>query len=186
MKIRFLMVVTILASVLFLSSCMSYISQLKARSFDHTITLRVNGGQLDTETKPRGNCKKDGCVEVGVNQSATIKFDLRANKKWRLTEFRICEGTTKGDVCQLSDRQTSEFVAYERTHGPEIFPDEQGLINLELLSSNPVKKFFVYDFNSFKSDYYYSITACPPGPADSDDCIKLDPPIVNKGKNNIL
>lgn len=186
MKIKIFLIVTVLLSIVFLTSCVpSFHSQLSARNFDHTIDLEVNGNVLDTRTKPKGNCKKDGCFEVDVNWSATIWFRLKANEKWELTELKICEGTTKTGSCQLKPWQTKDFVAYAKIGGTEIYPDEHGVIALDSLSSKPVRRFYLYDYNSNGSEYHYSITACPEGSREPGDCVVLDPPIVNKGKSNI-
>jgi len=186
MKIKTLLIVTVLLSIVYLTSCApSLYSQLNARKFDHTIDLRVGDNELYTPTKPKGNCKKDGCFEVDLNWSASIRFRLKANEKWELTEMKICEGEDKTAVCQLESWQTKEFVAYGKSLGAEISPDENGLIRLESESSKPVRNFYLFDFNLNKSDYHYSITACPVGTDDEKECVTLDPPIVNKGKNNI-
>ncbi len=186
MKIKTLLIIMVLLSVVFLTSCVSsFYSQLNTRKFDHTIDLKVGGNQLYTDTKPKGNCKKDGCFEVDSNWSASIRFRLKANKDWKLTEMKICGGEVKTGVCQLESWQTKEFVAYIKTRGSEISPDENGVIKLEDLSADPVTQFYLFDFNLNKSDYHYSITACPVGSRAPGDCISLDPPIVNKGKNNI-
>lgn len=186
MKIKILLIVTVLLSIVILTSCTpSLYSQLNARKFDHTIDLNVGDDELYTRTKPRGNCKKDGCFEVDLNWSASIRFRLKANARWELTEMNICEGEVKTAVCQLESWQTKEFVAYGRSLGAEITPDENGLIKLVSASSKPVTSFYLFDFNFNEYDYHYSITACPVDSDDESECVTLDPPIINKGKHSI-
>jgi len=152
-----------------------------------TIALSVNTDtkMLVVDTNPIGKCeaahRKNGCVVVARKETATISFKLRASSGWHLTEFQICAGDSKSGNCSLEKWQESEFSVFLRTGSTRQFPDSKGIVKLQSLSSNPVKKFKLFDYNSTEQDYFYTIKACK-GTGDSLICYSTDPLIRNKGR----
>lgn len=123
---------------------------------------------------------RNGCVVVGKSDTALINFELKTSPVWHFEKIQICNGANKaGMVCTFAPWQLNEFYATDAAGSMKLWPDTSGVINLTTLPDNRTE-FYLFDYNSVKQDYFYTITTC-----NSDDppvCIQTDPPLTNGGR----
>lgn len=191
MKIRnrLFWVILLIPGFMLLTSCERLFGvSLIGANKTYTVNLEINskGTKLIPTTKPIGPCraahKKDGCIVLPHNKTATITFKLHASKKWYFSELRICEGVEKPGFCVLRDWQQKEFGAFIKTGDIQKTPGLDGIVKISSLSTKPVKSFKLADYNGVPQDYFYAIKACK-GAGKEKVCVTTDPAIENKGRN---
>ena len=123
---------------------------------------------------------RNGCVFVGKSDTALINFELKTSPVWQFEKIQICNGAAKaGMVCTFAPWQQSEFYATDAAGTKVVWPDASGVIDLTTLPGKQTE-FYLFDYNSIKQDYFYTITVC--NLEDSADCIPTDPPLTNGGR----
>lgn len=131
--------------------------------------------------KKKGKPGIRGCFKVDKKQRGVIHYKFTGKTGWSLQEFKICKGFSKNRVCSPADLPVQEFRIAASKKATQMFgPNDDGSIDLSQLpaSSNGSVDFYLFDENTVKQDYYYSISACP---TTTGTCIWTDPPIVNRG-----
>ena len=124
---------------------------------------------------------RKGCVVVAKSDTALMNFELKTSPAWHFEKIQICNGGAKaGMVCTFAAWQQQEFYATDAAGTMELWPDTSGVINLTTLPDNQTE-FYLYDYNSVKQDYFYTITVC--NPEADPKCIETDPPIENGGRH---
>jgi len=134
-------------------------------------------------TAPAVGCVKKGCFKIKKKNAGEIKFNFTApDNNWQLTEFKICRDTAKsGPKCDLTLWERLDFFASNDASGSSLYvTNGKGVIDLSSLPAGSTT-FYLFDQNSIKQDYFYSIKACKPGNVPA--CVDTDPPIENKGRN---
>jgi hypothetical protein len=188
MNYRLRLVLAVLTGVAFLASCTpSVVKKSKGTLLRPDINLQITGNpkELRITTLGMGACKAqnplNGCVAVPNGDIALITFRLNAPPAWSFSEIKICSGGTKASQdCNLEDWQRSEFYASDSPFGSALlYPDDNGVIDLTQLSSS-LTEFVLFDFNSVKHDFFYTIKAC--NPSATPQCTSSDPPIENGGR----
>lgn len=182
---RLLLVLTILTSTTVLTSCIPGIVKYGHNAVESPVVKLEavkSRDELDILTPGSSRCRavspKAGCIAVGKRNTARIKFQLHRSGGWYFTEFKICVGKAKASQdCNLETWQQAEFLATDMQASVQLFPDATGVIDLTQLPA-PLTKFYLYDYNTVKEDYFYSIKAC----RSESDCVDTDPPIQNGGR----
>jgi hypothetical protein len=157
-----------------------------------TINYKVNdaGTELEvTLTDPDG-CKKNhneksGCFKIKNKKTGLIKYEFTASDQWELKRFLICQRETEitvTDPCtvDLTLNERLEFSVMENADGGKILvTPASGEVDLSQLPAGAaLRTFYLFDQNTIQRKYVYSIEAC-----DGDNCIRLDPPVENKGRD---
>jgi len=182
---KFFLVLTVLMGTTILASCLPNIVKHGRDAVErHTIKLEVDtsSDELAIRTPGSSRCRavspKAGCIAVGKSNTARIKIQLQKSAGWYLTEFKVCLGNNKASqVCDLEEWQQAEFLITDTNATGLLFPEENGVVDLTQLSSE-LTKFYVFNYNAAKQDFFYTIKAC----RAADDCVSTDPPIENGGR----
>ena len=155
------------------------------------IHFKVNDAETElevTSTDPSG-CKDDkgekpGCFKIKNKKTGLIKYEFAAPAYWELKRFLICQRTTEitqAEPCDvdLTLNERLEFSVMEKEDGGKILvTPASGVVDLtQLPDGAALRTFYVFDQNTIRSRYVYSIVAC-----DGANCIGLDPPVDNKGR----
>lgn len=155
------------------------------------IHYQVNNAETELEvtlTDPSG-CKDDknekpGCFKIKNKKTGLIKYEFTGPDQWELKRFLICQRTaeiTEADPCDsdLTLNERLEFFVMEEEGGGKILvTPASGVVDLTQLPAGPeLRTFYVFDQNTIRLKYVYSIEAC-----DGENCIRLDPPVENKGR----
>ena len=127
--------------------------------------------------------KNKGCIAVKQGHTGLVKFIFKPEDVadgWKLDEFKICKGKLKTNLdCNLSVWQRLGFFVADDDEGTKILvADKTGSFKLNQLSPGS-SEFYLFDQNTVKKWFFYSITVCK----DISNCISTDPPIDNKGRN---
>ncbi|NOR20189.1 MAG: hypothetical protein GQ538_08905 [Xanthomonadales bacterium] len=188
------------------SSADTKLPKEKESNFPIVFNIGVNGAGVEALiiTSPEdNNCineatkgKKNGCFRVGKDKVGLVKitFDdddgdgddsTDAYAAWELKEFTVCAGYDKTVTCSLNYTQRLEFAITDDNGGIPgttlLIPSSTGVIDLTVLGATN-RSFLLVDQNILRGKYHYDIKVCPPSPFVESDCLKLDPPVENKGR----
>ena len=144
----------------------------------------TNAGDASITTPASGKCKlsnqgKPGCIHVGVNETALIKFKRTGPPAWVFSSFKICKMTESGNVCDLNIWERMDFAVTNDTGTAILIPDQSGVVNLTPLGAS-LDEFLLLDVNTIAQDYYYSVDVCHTG---TGVCATADPPVENGGRH---
>ena len=188
MKTRHILL--LILSLFVLASCV----QTKLRNHNQhpvkpwTIDLLVTGNpnkpfRVKTSPMPVNGCKNkaDGCMVFNHDETGKITFNMMANDGgYHITQLKICKGTTPpadlNEICPLG-ANAWDFYVLNSINLPVIPDPLTGKIKWKY--TDTVKSFVLHNRNVLKQGYYYMVIACDA----SDNCIKADPPMDNRGIN---
>ena len=173
------------------------LQRLAARTGDFSVTWEITeeNGDLKIVTKKaktpecRGKFAQEdlerGCFVAERDETLLIEFDLKKNykgDKWRFTEIKLCEGTSKSDAtnCSLSEKQRFDF-AVDANGDLVMFPDSG---TIDLTQHSPVlRQFSIRNYNFTESNYVYVLKACKEGTTSGPgNCADSDPGGMNRGR----
>lgn len=156
---------------------------------DIVIEFKLNDTStaLVATSKSHPSCKtggeKGGCFKVKNKKVGVVKFEFTAPPAWELTKFMVCQRTTEittTDPCNvpLTLDERLEFSVMESKSGGKILvTPESGVVDIaQLPAGAALREFYLFDQNTIKLKYVYSIEAC-----NGSICVRLDPPVENTG-----
>ncbi len=133
---------------------------------------------------PCSRSNNSGCFKIKRPKTGVITFTFdNAEPAWELKQFTICQGGTPIKNSCIKDLTLNEqlefFVMDDSTGTTILLTPKSGEVDLVPLG-DALRTFYLFDQNTIKQDFYYSIKACN---KDTDECLNLDPPIENKGRD---
>ncbi len=164
--------------------------KLKINSAGTYLEVDSIDGGTDPDLKKCRNTNKKNCIRVKRGYAGLVAYTLNKDdhdKGWVLTQFTICRGPNKIKTScsvDLDRNERLEFFIMNNAQGDiTLLTPKSGEVYLNQLKDDSLKKFFLFDQNTIRRDYFYNIQACKPETeTEPKKCLTLDPPIENKGR----